>query len=129
MKKKKYNEGLQDLALLMSVNCVRNTIIEDYHSGTFPSSKTGDYSDVKVVTPFGDIPWIDVARIDDKEMKEFNIEVVNKIYTFLQFILNSYYSEEDRQKFIRLMSFFYPNDWNDPQIDEDMLKGLGKLKQ
>jgi hypothetical protein len=33
--------------------CVRNTLIEGLHAGIFPGSETGDYSDVKVVTPYG----------------------------------------------------------------------------
>jgi len=37
--------------------CVRNTSLEDLHAGIFPGSETGDYSDVKVVTPYGEIPW------------------------------------------------------------------------
>jgi len=37
--------------------CVRNTGLEDLHAGVAPSSATGDYSDVKVVTPYGEIPW------------------------------------------------------------------------
>ena len=45
------------LAKAITVLCVRNTFLEDLHSGTSPSSKTGDLSDVKVVTPYGEIPW------------------------------------------------------------------------
>jgi hypothetical protein len=39
----------------MARECFRNTELEDYHAGMFPSSKAGDYSDVKVVSPFGKI--------------------------------------------------------------------------
>jgi hypothetical protein len=39
------------------VLCVRNTSIEDVHVGIEPHSPSGDYSDVKVVTPVGEIPW------------------------------------------------------------------------
>jgi hypothetical protein len=38
------------------VLCVRNTSIEDVHAGIEPHSPSGDYSDVKVVTPVGEIP-------------------------------------------------------------------------
>ena len=31
--------------------------------------ETGDYSDVKVVTPFGEIAWRDVSRLSDGDMK------------------------------------------------------------
>jgi hypothetical protein len=63
--------------------CVRNTFLEDLHAGTCPSSKTGDYSDVKIVTPYGEIPWQNLSRISDEEMKRLMKEVVNNIYTFL----------------------------------------------
>ena len=45
------------LAKSIAALCVRNTFLEDLHSGTTPSSRSGDFSDVKVVTPFGEIPW------------------------------------------------------------------------
>jgi len=47
----------KQLALGMAVMCVRNTFLEDLHAGAGPSSKTEDYSDVKVVSPFGEIEW------------------------------------------------------------------------
>jgi len=71
------------LAKAVTALCVRNTFLEDLHSGTTPSSKTGDYSDVKVVTPFGEIPWCSLSRISDAEMKRLMKEVVDKIFTFL----------------------------------------------
>jgi hypothetical protein len=46
---------LKRLALLLTVNCVRNTVIEDYHAA---------------------------GKLSDSEMKAFNQEVANKIYTF-----------------------------------------------
>ena len=48
-----------------------------------PPSKSGDYSDVKVVTPYGEITWRDLSRISDEEMKRLMIEIVDKLYTFL----------------------------------------------
>ena len=38
------------LAKLMAHGYSRNTRLENFHSGIYPSSKTGDYSDVKVVS-------------------------------------------------------------------------------
>jgi hypothetical protein len=52
----------------MCVGTARNSKLEDLHCGTFPSTKTGDYSDVKVISPFGEIPWDKLSRISDKEM-------------------------------------------------------------
>jgi hypothetical protein len=71
------------LALGMALMCVRNTCIEDIHAGVEPTSKAGDFSDVKVVTPFGEIPWNNLSRIGDDEMREFMKQVVDRLYTVL----------------------------------------------
>ena len=71
------------LAKAITVLCVRNTFLEDLHSGITPSSQNGDYSDVKVVTPYGEIPWSKLSRFSDEEMKRLMKEIVDKIYTFL----------------------------------------------
>lgn len=70
-------------ALSLVLNCVRNTGLEDLHAGISPSSKTGDYSDVKVVTPYGEIAWTDLSRISDDEMKALMIEIVDRVFTYL----------------------------------------------
>ena len=44
------------IARYIALHGVRNTNLEDLHSGLCPKSKTGDYSDVKVVDAFGEIP-------------------------------------------------------------------------
>jgi len=54
---------------------VRNTELENLHAGITPSSKTGDYSDVKVVTPYGEIPWDNLSRISDVEMRVLMLDV------------------------------------------------------
>jgi hypothetical protein len=76
-------KGAAFLSKALALTCVRNTYLEELHAGTVPSSQTGDYSDVKVVTPFGEIPWTKLSRISDAEMKRLMKEVVNKLYTFL----------------------------------------------
>ena len=58
------NPIASELAKAIAVLCVRNTFLEDLHAGTTPSSKAGDYSDVKVVTPYGEIPWQQLSRIN-----------------------------------------------------------------
>lgn len=57
--------------------------LEDFHAGKVPSSQTGDYSDVKVVTPYGEIQWDRLSRLSDAEMKALMIDVVNHCYDFL----------------------------------------------
>ena len=74
---------LSDYAKAMVAYCFRNTYLEDLHTGIFPSSKTGDYSDVKVVSPYGEIPWNELSRISDEEMKRLIKECVDKMFTTL----------------------------------------------
>lgn len=72
-----------ELAKALASTCVRNTFLEDLHAGTGPSTMTGDYSDVKVTTPYGEIPWSRLSRISDPEMKTLMKEVVDKLFTVL----------------------------------------------
>lgn len=72
------------LAKYLVQRCVRNSVLEDLHAGTAPDSKAGDYSDVVVVTPFGEIPWRRLSRFDDAEMKTLMIDVVQKTYEFIR---------------------------------------------
>jgi hypothetical protein len=75
------------LAKFMAEQCFRNSSIEDIHAGTSPSSASGDFSDVKVVSPYGEIPWKKLSRITDEEMMAPNKEVVDKCYTFFRALL------------------------------------------
>ena len=76
-------ETARRLAVARAVLCVRNTSIEDIHAGIEPYSPSGDFSDVKVVTPAGEIPWPKVSRIHDDEMRIFMKQVVDRLYTVL----------------------------------------------
>ncbi len=79
------------LAKTLVLFAFRNTNLEELHSGTSPSSRAGDYSDVKVVTPYGEIPWVrteenggkKLARFDNDEMRALMQEAVNKVFTIL----------------------------------------------
>ena len=69
-------QELQNLAKLLTVTGVRNnTGLENLHSGITPSSKTGDYTDVKIVTPYGEIEWNQLSRISDKEMRSLMLSI------------------------------------------------------
>ena len=76
-------EILKFNAVGMALLCVRNTCIEDVHSGVVADTATGDFSDVKVVTPYGKIPWQEVSRITNDEMRAFMKQVVDRLYTVL----------------------------------------------
>jgi len=101
------------LAKSIAALCVRNTFLEDLHAGTTPSSKAGDYSDVKILTPHGEIPWDNLSRISDEEMKCLMKEIVNKLYTFL--------CRQNDPEFIAAFlgqGELYTRRWDEPQIEE-----------
>ncbi len=104
------------LAKAISAICVRNGFLEDLHSGITPSSKAGDNSDVKVVTPYGEIPWEKLSRISDEEMKRLMKGIVNQIYTFLC-------RQEDPaflEPFINMGSK-YAARWDEPETTEALV--------
>jgi len=65
------------------MTCRRNTLLEELHEGKVAHSQSGDYADVKVVTPDREIAWKDVSRITQEEMNRLMKEMVNNIYTIL----------------------------------------------
>jgi hypothetical protein len=93
----------------------RNTaLVEDLHAGTFPSSMTGDYSDVKVVSPYGEIPWNGLGRFDDEEMKALMITLIDHIFTVLSELAN-----RDELLLDFLSTHVVHREWNEPQIDQN----------
>jgi len=102
------------VAQKIALRCVRNTSIENIHAGRAVRSKAGDYSDVTVVTPYGEIPWTDVSRISQDEMKTFNKEVVNKIFTVLIMLGRGCEMKEGPN------AFYAPHNWDMPEIDPDI---------
>ena len=73
-------DELKKVAKLLAVMGVRNnTDLEELHAGIPPSSKTGDYSDVKVITPYGEIEWNRLSRISDKEMRSLMLSIEQAI--------------------------------------------------
>ena len=83
MSQTKEEKVAAQLAKAMAMICVRNTLLEDLHAGPVPVTRTGDYSDVFVVDAEGNrIPWTDVSRLDDDEMRDLMRQVVNRLYTF-----------------------------------------------
>ncbi len=88
--------NIQDLALAFAVHCVRNTVIENYHAS---------------------------GKLSDTEMKAFNIEVSNKLFTALSFLLDPRL-KADQEEFNNLLTLFFPSDWNRPVFDSEMWKIL-----
>ena len=83
MHKKDEERTAAQIAKTLTMMCVRNTFLEELHEGITPVSKTGDYSDVKVIDGEGrEIAWAELSRISDDEMKTLMKEIVNRVYTF-----------------------------------------------
>ena len=104
------------LAKTMAMLCVRNTQLETLHAGPTPVTRTGDYSDVFVLDADGRrIPWTQVSRIDDAEMRHLMRDIVNRLYTF--------HLEADdpklRAQIERWMGV--ATKWDEPEIDPRMI--------
>ncbi|HBG99558.1 MAG: hypothetical protein JKP98_13165 [Rhodobacteraceae bacterium] len=104
------------LARIMAMLCVRNTKLETLHAGLTPVTRTGDYSDVFVHDADGRrIPWTDVSRIDDAEMRALMQDIVNRLYTF--------HLEADDPKLQATIERWMGvvTRWDEPAIDHRML--------
>lgn len=102
---------LELLAKALVETCMRNSELENLHAGRFPSSERGDFSDVKVVTPYGEIPWPQLSRISDAEMKVLMIDVVDRVFTCLSF------PEE-------LARIGGAARWDRPELHPDMMRAI-----
>lgn len=110
---------LRHLAKYMALHCFRNTYLEDLHAGTSPSSTTGDFTDVVVRTPHGEIPWNNLSRLSDDEMKRLMIEVVDHCFVFLRQLV----SGRDTLQLLSLLSDHDPvPSWYDPPASEHVEK-------
>ena len=108
-------ESAAGMAKILALICFRQTKLEDFHSGRFPVSKTGDYSDVTVVDGEGNIiPWNEVARFDNDEMRDLMQVFVNRIYTF--------HLMENKQKIRRAIDDAVRKTyhWDEPEVDESL---------
>lgn len=109
----KIDNNLKTVSKIITIHGYRNSPIEKIHAGIHPRSKKGDYSDVKVVTPYGEIAWNNVSKISDKEMKELNKTIHNQIYTLLTMLQEG------------TLSSFLANwgaDWDEPELLEELYK-------
>ncbi len=104
------------LARIMAMLCMRNTQLETLHAGLGPITRTGDYSDVFVEDADGRrIPWSDVSRFDDAEMRELMQDIVNRLYTF--------HLEADDPKVRATIERWMgaASKWDEPEIDHRMI--------
>ena len=102
----------QRLAKYLVLKCFRNSALEDLHTGMVPDTKTGDYTDVVVYTPFGQIPWNELSRFDNSEMKALMVDVVNKTYHLIQELFDE---ERGGNLLLQLAAKDPAPDWEDPK--------------
>ncbi len=105
------HRAMQRLTLALVESCVRNTVIEDWHAGREVISPAGDFSDVKIVSPAGEMPYLEASRISDPEMKAFIKQVVDAVFTFLS------YPDQP----IRLSGAAR---WDPPKLNKAMVAGI-----
>ena len=101
-----------ELAKTLTAMCVRNAEIENIHYGKPPVTKTGDYSDVKVIDAEGNaFAWSEASRISDDEMKVLMKGIVNRLYTFMM--------QGDDPRFDQNMEYHkrFVRTWDEPEID------------
>ena len=109
-------------AKLMAAACVRRGYLEELHRGTTPATRTGDYSDVKVVDAEGrEIPWSQVSRIDQAEMKALMVGVVNRLYTFLARTLLSPTDDKAFEDALDKVVAPWTKEWDEPKYLKDFL--------
>ena len=104
-----------ELAKTLTAMCVRNAEIENIHAGKPLVSKTGDYSDVKIIDAEGnEFAWPDVSHISDEEMKILMKGIVNRLYTF--------FMQGDDPRFDKNMDYHkrFTRLWDEPEIDNNL---------
>ena len=111
-----------ELAKIMAAACVRRGYLEKLHAGFTPVTRAGHYSDVKVIDAEGrEIPWNQVSRIDDEEMKMLMTGVVNRIYTFLARTLFSAKEDEAFNHAVDRAAVPWTRGWDEPEYLPDFL--------
>jgi len=104
------------LAKAMAMICVRNSQLEDLHAGIVPVTKTGDFGDVFVLDAEGNqIPWAEVSRIDDDEMRALMKNIVNRIFTF-HLCADDPKLQAEIEKWLAVSE-----QWDEPELDRRLL--------
>lgn len=111
-----YRKAQTEIAKLMAAACVRRGYLERLHAGITPVTRSGDYSDVKIIDAEGrEIPWNEVSHIDDEEMKTLMIGVVNRIHTFLSRTLFSPTEDKEFEQALSRAAAPWTRTWDEPE--------------
>jgi hypothetical protein len=95
---------------------VRNNL-ENLHSGKFPHSKTGDFLDVYVNSPYGEISWKELSRISDKEMRELMLKIEKDMCPILE-NRNIFLKGENFDLVKKAIFGEHGVSWDDPTLDK-----------
>ena len=111
-----------EFAKIMTAACVRRGYLEKLHAGITPVTRTGDYSDLKVIDAEGrKIPWNQVSRINQNGMKTLIIGVVNRIHTFVARTLFSTTEDKAFQQALDRAATPWTKAWDEPRYLADFL--------
>lgn len=117
-----YKKAQTEFAKLMTAACVRRGYLEELHAGVTPVTRSGDFSDVKVIDAEGrEIPWNEVSRISQDEMKALMTGVVNRVHTFLARTLFSETEDKAFETALGRAVAPWTKTWNEPEYLPDFL--------
>ena len=91
---------VQHMALLMAVNCVRKTVLDDY---------------------------LNDGQITEDQLNTFIRESTDKLFTFLTYLLDK--SDSDKQAFLEVMQNSYPDEWPEPNLSPVFEEAVALMKQ
>lgn len=101
---------------MLAAACVRRGYLEKLHAGITPATRTGDWSDVKVIDAKGnEIPWPQVSRINQDEIKTPMTGVVDRLYTFLVRTLFASRDDEAFQRALDRAALPWTQAWDEPK--------------
>ena len=111
-----------EFAKTMTAACIRRGYLEKLHAGITPITRTGDYSDVKVIDAEGrEIPWNQVSRINQDEMKMLITGIVNRLYTFLSRTIFCSFEDQEFNRALERAAIPWTRSWDEPKYLPDFL--------
>jgi hypothetical protein len=115
-------ESQSEFAKMMAAACVRRGYLEKLHNGFTPVTRSGDYSDVKVIDAEGrEIPWNQISRINQDEMKTLMTGVVSRLHTFLARTLFSPTEDKAFEQALHRAAAPWARSWDEPEYLPDFL--------
>jgi hypothetical protein len=116
-----------EFAKIMTAACVRRGFLEKLHAGINPVTKTGDYSDVKVIDAEGrEIPWNEVSRIDQAEMKTLITGIVDRIHTFLSRTFLCSFKDQVFNRALERSALPWTENWDEPKYLPEFLMPVNR---